>query len=60
LIFLEEQLEPKINPIHQNILFSVLLLFITCSINSSGTLDAGIKGLEPKIIPVLPRAVRIK
>jgi hypothetical protein len=33
---------------------------LTCSINSSGTLEAGIKGLEPKIIPVLPRAVRIK
>lgn len=35
-------------------------MLITCSINSSGTLDAGIKGLEPNIIPVRPRAVRIR
>jgi len=38
----------------------LISLFITCSINSSGTLDAGTNGLEPSIIPVLPRAVRIK
>jgi hypothetical protein len=39
---------------------NVCSIDLTCSINSSGTLDGGINGLEPNIIPALPRAVRIK